>query len=521
MMPAEDDKGFTPVNFSKIKVGIRPLEDAVYNLGEIRNTNPSLGDKKEVLRAIADKNILKMRDISNYFYRVSGIYNRLCRYAAYMYRYDWKVTAFVDQTAKVPAKNERIIGDYYKVLDFLDSSQIKQFLGETALKVIRNGCYYGYLVDRVDRMQVQELPMKYCRSRFTSSDGRPVVEFNMRYFDDYFKSEEQREKMLKVFPDEFKKGYRLYKQNKLVPDFPGDTNGWYLLDIDKTIKFNINGEDFPAFVAVIPAIIDLDNMQGLDRKKMEQQLLKIIIQKMPLDKNGDLVFDVDEAQALHNNAVRMLGKAVGVDVLTTFADTEVAEMSSSSATTATEDGMSRVKSAVFDQAGVSQMQFNTDGNIALEKSILNDEASLYNLIQQFEQFLNVIIKPFNKNVKKYSFKVQILGTTIYNYKEVSKLYKEQVSLGSCSKLLPQIALGQSQSSILADAYFENDVLNLLETFIPPLSSNTMNAEYLQDRQQEATGNKQQDSDSESTGGRPEKADDEKSEKTIQNIESQG
>jgi hypothetical protein len=29
---------------------------------------------------------------------------------------------------------------------------------------------------------------------------------------------------------------------------------------------------------------------------MAQKLLKIIIQKMPLDKNGDLVFDVDEAQ---------------------------------------------------------------------------------------------------------------------------------------------------------------------------------------------------------------------------------
>ena len=47
---------------------------------------------------------------------------------------------------------------------------------------------------------------------------------------------------------------------------------------------------------------------------------------MPLDKNGDLVFDVDEAQQLHNNAVNMLGKAIGIDVLTTFADVNVADM---------------------------------------------------------------------------------------------------------------------------------------------------------------------------------------------------
>ena len=59
---------------------------------------------------------------------------------------------------------------------------------------------------------------------------------------------------------------------------------------------------------------------------MAQQLIKIIIQKMPLDKNGDLVFDVDEAQELHNNAVQMLKRAIGIDVLTTFADVDVADL---------------------------------------------------------------------------------------------------------------------------------------------------------------------------------------------------
>jgi hypothetical protein len=76
--------------------------------------------------------------------------------------------------------------------------------------------------------------------------------------------------------------------------------------------------------------------------------------------------------------------------------------------------LQRVERAVFNEAGVSQMQFNTDGNLALEKSILNDEASLWNLIQQFETFLNFLIKPYNN--KKLYYRVQILPTTIYNYK---------------------------------------------------------------------------------------------------------
>ena len=97
----------------------------------------------------------------------------------------------------------------------------------------------------------------------------------------------------------------------------------------------------------------------------------------------------------------MLGKAIGVDVLTTFADVEVADMDNNRAASSRDDLM-RVERSVYNEAGVSQMQFNTDGNIALEKSILNDEASLFNLIIQFEEFLNKLVEKFNKN-KKYNY----------------------------------------------------------------------------------------------------------------------
>jgi hypothetical protein len=344
----------------------------------------------------------------------------------------------------------------------------------------------------------------------------------MKFFDDYFKDTTQKMKVLGLFPEEFKKGYILYKQGKLKPDFQGDTSGWYLLDPKSAIKFNLNGEDYPAFVSVIPALIDLDMAQDLDRKKMQQKLLKIIIQKMPLDKNGDLIFDVDEARELHNNAVRMLGKAIGVDVLTTFADVDVADMADKNTTTSV-DELEKVERTVYNEAGVSQMQFNTSGNLALEKSILNDEASMYNLVLQFESFLNSLLDPYNKSPKKLVYRAQILTTTIYNYKEMAKLYKEQTQLGY-SKMLPQIALGQTQSSVLANAYFENDMLDLLHVFIPPLMSSTMNADALNNGEGGNGKTNQKPSSSKLPGekgeaGRKEKADDEKSEKTIANRES--
>ena len=45
-----------------------------------------------------------------------------------------------------------------------------------------------------------------------------------------------------------------------------------------------------------------------------------------------------------------------------------------------------------------------------------------------------------------------------------------------SKMLPQIALGHSQSAIINTSYFENEVLHLSEIMIPPLMSSTMRGE---------------------------------------------
>ena len=89
MRPAsEEDDHYVPYDFSKIKVGVKNLDDAILELGSLKKVEPRLTNKETVLRAIVSNNLDGMREISNFFYRTSGIYNRLCRYLAYMYRYD-------------------------------------------------------------------------------------------------------------------------------------------------------------------------------------------------------------------------------------------------------------------------------------------------------------------------------------------------------------------------------------------------------------------------------------------------
>ena len=413
------------------------------------------------------------------------------------------------------------------MLNYFDNSYIKKICGDIALQVVKNGCYYGYIVPSEKNLILQELPVRYCRTRY-SVNNTPVVEFDMRFFDT-FRDMNYRLKVLKLFPEEFAKGYVLYKQGKLaLEDAVGcqHTCSLYVLEPENCIKFNINNSDVPIFVNSIPTIMDLDAAQDLDRKKQMQKLLKILVQKLPMDKNGDLIFDVDEARDIHNNAVQMLQRAIGVDVLTTFTDVDSIDMSDKNTTTTTDD-LAKVERSVYNSLGISQNLFNTDGNMALEKSVLNDESTIRSLILQFNIFFNRIIEKKSSN-KKYNFRFYLLETTQNNYQTLSKMYKEQAQMGQ-SKLLSQIALGHSQSFILNAAHFENEILHLSEIMIPPLMSSTMGSEDILGLKGSSANNKtQNNSGSSGSGtakvsngeaGRPEKPDDQKSEKTIQNKEA--
>ena len=82
-------------------------------------------------------------------------------------------------------------------------------------------------------------------------------------------------------------------------------------------------------------------------------------------------------------------------------------------------------------------------------------------------------------------------------------------------MLPLLALGHSQSSIIASANFENKVLHLAEVMIPNVMSSTMSSKLVQQN------NTSKSNSTNSSAGRPEKDNEEKSDKTIANRNSMG
>lgn len=111
------------LEYNRIKVGVKTLQDAIYNLGEmVKTNNRNIVSKQEILRALEEADVEKLRAISEHFYRISGIYQTVCHYFAFMYRYDWHL---IPEVLKDNIPQEMVLKDFNKMLNYFDNTHIK------------------------------------------------------------------------------------------------------------------------------------------------------------------------------------------------------------------------------------------------------------------------------------------------------------------------------------------------------------------------------------------------------------
>ena len=124
-------KGFAMrTEYGSMKADKKLLEDISINVNTLKTMNKAYTNKIAILKALKDKDLVSLREISNYFYRTSGIYFRVCNYFAQMYRYDWYI---VPEVYDKQMKEDKIVADFNKVLTYLDNSYIKKVCADIAL----------------------------------------------------------------------------------------------------------------------------------------------------------------------------------------------------------------------------------------------------------------------------------------------------------------------------------------------------------------------------------------------------
>ena len=245
---------------------------------------------------------------------------------------------------------------------------------------------------------------------------------------------------------------------------------------------------------------------------------------MPIDKDGELVFQLDEVAEIHASVANMLQDIDTVDVLTTFGETDLESLQESSAATQSADRIAKYKSNAYDALGRSSIMFNADGSSTLAYSIKKDEALMISYLNVYETWIKYHLNSrFVRNGLTFDF--EILPTTVFNRQDLQQAYFRGAQYGY-SKMFAGVAMGIKQRDQLSLMEFENDFLKMSEKMVPLQSSYTTSGTAVANEEKtSSSGEKTTTSvkvqDLDNKGGRPELPDEQKSEKTQANIAAAG
>ena len=447
--------------------------------------------------------------LSRYYFNLNGLYRRIIIYFSTMLLYD---TMLVPKFYKQSIESKKFIKGYYKALNFIDKMNLPQELTRIFTTMLVDGAYYGLVYETPSGSVILgDLPRSYCRTRFRSNNGNQILEFNVQYFTT-FKEERERTLVLNNFPKPIMDYYNRWAAGgKNAPSTP-----WYLCDEDEGVAFicsldgNASSFTLPFFIQTIPAISRLKDYQKADLDSVENELSKLVINRIPLDKENELAFELPEIEAVHKGIVDMLKDNPHVDVITTFCDTDVASLGST--VDNVRNDLGAVTHLVYNEAGVSKQLFDNDSAISIQYSVQNDLSLVLALIKPIQRWISFIVnKKFCKN-EEFFYEINILPISHYNRDEMSNLYLKGAQYGY-SKFYAGVALGIKQTDLIALTMVENDMLDLDAKMVPLQSSHTTANSVTANRANENNSSSEE-------GGRQEKNLSDLSEKTVENKESE-
>ena len=408
--------------------------------------------KEEIHRIVTEGTSVEKALLSDYFFKVSGLYKRIILHYATFLTYSWLLVPHVRKyTDKLSEKKNKKV--YFDAAEFCSVFGIEKKCALFAKDVLVYGGYYGLIHDSGTNIAIQNLPFEFCRSRFKNSQDIDVVEFDMSFFDT-IRDEQLRAQILKTYPKVVQKGYRTFKNG-------GER--WLFLPPELGIYFTLFDET-PFFLDLIPLIDDLEDYKALDKERKQLSLKRIVTQEMP-HHEMELLFEPEEAADMHAGVVDMLANNPDADVITSFGKVGLLDLSGNQ-----NDDTSDVQESqdlIYDSAGVSKELFSATTDAGLQFSLNNDLAMMMVLGDSFAHFFTALLNNKFGN-RKLSFKLLVLPISYYNSYEYTSKAKDLAAFGY-SFLTPILSTGIDQTDLSDLKELENDVLDLDE-YLKPLQS---------------------------------------------------
>lgn len=411
--------------------------------------------KQEIQNIVNYGTPVEQAALSTYFFYTSGLYKRIILHYATFLSYSWILVPHLNNK-KDKITDKKNANAYYDASEFCSSFQIERKCAVFAKEILVKGAYYGLIHDTGDYVAIQDLPFDYCRSRYKNQQDVDIVEFNMKFFDT-IRDEELRKEILSTYPKVVQKGYYEYKHKK--------KNNWIFLPAEIGIYF-CYFEEKPFFLDLLPLLDDLEDYKDIDKKRNLLSLKRIITQKIGMDADK-LFFEPEEAEEMHEGVLEMLQNNPDVDVITTYNDISLLDLSGDDDEKTEVDS---VQDLIYEAAGVSKELFCATTDAGLQYSLNNDLAMMMILGQRFAHFFSVILN-YKFGNKKIKFKLLILPISYYNSADYTSRAKDLAAFGY-SFLAPILSTGIDQTNLADLKDLENELLNLDEVLKPLQSAYT-------------------------------------------------
>lgn len=432
------------------------LKGNARQLGENRKNRKY--SKEEIERIVEDGTAVEQCELSNDFFRISGLYKRIILHYATYLTYSWIMVPHVRRLNDKLSdrKNQKV---YFEATDFCSSFGIEKKCAEFAKIVLVDGGYYGLIHDNGTNIVIQNLPFEFCRSRYKNSQDIDIVEFDVRFFDT-IRDESLKKQVLKTYPRIIQKGYWDYNKSKKDP--------WIFLPAKLGIYFCFF-EERPFFLDLIPLIDDLEDYRELGKEKELLSLKNILVQESPRE-GMNVVFEPGELGAMHEGVLDMLENNPDVDVISTYNKIHLLNLGN---TQTERTDLEKQYGLIFQSAGVSKELFCATTDAGIDYSLNNDLAMMMFLGNSFAHFFTALINNKFSN-RRLSFSLLILPVSYYNSSEYTSRAKDLAAFGY-SFLTPILSTGMNQTNLADLKNLENEVLNLDEILKPLQSAYTQSS----------------------------------------------
>ena len=420
-------------------------------------------DLDKVVSALKDpyKNIELLQDVSMYLKLHSGVYSRIIGYFSNMLTYDCILYPFQLDGKKV--QKDKLKKSYQEAAMYIERLNPKSTLTWIATRLFEVGEVYIYKIEDSEGVIFKEMPNEFCTI--------VSVQNNVCKYAIDLKKLSSNKEVLATMPMDIIKLVEKFNAGGISPELLID-NKWFELE-DNAYAFNIISpfipKGYPPFAYLFDALIHLMDLEELEYNNAKIDNLKIIHQKIPMDKEGNLLIDYSEAKQYHEATKVNLPQGIAI----TTNPLELQAVTLHRAGNQTTNHRNNAMNGVYDNSGVNSDLFN--GNSTSEMGIASglkaDELVVANLINMFENFINYDL---SKNKKTNAWRIKLLQVTHFSRDAKIKISREN------------LAFGGSRLEFLAhNGYTPLQAMNILaseqaigidELLVPQMTSHTMGSE---------------------------------------------